>query len=123
MSKSIRGTPKKKRGRPPTTGRGTQIGMRWQDPELSAIDVWREKNDIATRSDAIRRLVQLGLTVKVWPKRPSHTRAARANELARKTIDDLVDPAAQTEEAASRKRRLLKGPEEFWVRVDGGKKK
>jgi hypothetical protein len=87
--------------------------MRWQDPELSAIDAWREKNDIATRSDAIRRLVQLGLTVKVWAKQPSRTRAARANELARKTIDGLVDPAASTEEAANRKRRRLKGPEEF----------
>jgi hypothetical protein len=35
--------------------------MRWQDPELSAIDVWREKNDIATRPEAIRRLVEIGL--------------------------------------------------------------
>jgi len=64
MSKSIRGTPKKKRGRPPTTGRGTQIGMRWQDPELSAIDEWREKHEVATRPEAIRRLVELGLNAK-----------------------------------------------------------
>jgi hypothetical protein len=64
MNKSIRGTTKKKRGRPPTTGKGTQIGMRWQDPELLAIDDWREKHDVASRPEAIRRLVELGLKAK-----------------------------------------------------------
>jgi hypothetical protein len=65
MNKSIRGTPKKKRGRPPTTGRGTQIGMRWQETELSAIDDWREKHDdVVSRPEAIRRLVELGLKGK-----------------------------------------------------------
>jgi metal-responsive CopG/Arc/MetJ family transcriptional regulator len=38
--------------------------MRWHDPHLSAIDDWRAKHDIATRSEAIRRLVELGLKVK-----------------------------------------------------------
>jgi hypothetical protein len=27
-------------GRPPTTGRGTQIGERWHPAELAAIDAW-----------------------------------------------------------------------------------
>jgi len=62
MDKSIKGTPKKKRGRPPTTGRGVQIGMRWQDPDLEMIDDWigRQKEPF-TRPEAIRRLVELGL--------------------------------------------------------------
>ena len=64
MNKSIKGTPKKRRGRPATTGRGAQIGMRWHDPHLSAIDEWRAKHDIATRPEAIRRLVELGLKAK-----------------------------------------------------------
>jgi hypothetical protein len=64
MSKSIKGTTKKKRGRPVTTGKGTQLGMRWQDPMLIAIDSWREQHDVATRPEAIRRLVELGLKVK-----------------------------------------------------------
>jgi hypothetical protein len=64
MSKSIRGTTKKKRGRPVTTGKGSQIGMRWQETELSAIDEWSKKNEIATRPEAIRRLVELGLKAK-----------------------------------------------------------
>jgi hypothetical protein len=38
--------------------------MRWQDIELSAIDQWREKNDVPTRPEAIRRLVELGLKAK-----------------------------------------------------------
>jgi hypothetical protein len=64
MNKSIRGTTKKKRGRPATTGKGAQIGMRWQVPELLAIDDWREKHDVASRPEAIRRLVELGLKAK-----------------------------------------------------------
>jgi hypothetical protein len=64
MGKSIKGTPKKKRGRPATTGRGAQIGMRWHDLQLSAIDEWRTKHDVASRPEAIRRLVELGLKAK-----------------------------------------------------------
>ena len=60
----LRGTTEKRRGRPATTGRGTQIGMRWQEPQLSAIDSWMEKHDVATRPEAIRRLVGLGLQAK-----------------------------------------------------------
>lgn len=55
----------KKRGPKPTTGPGMQIGMRWQEPDLAAIDEWRSKQpDDPTRAEAIRQLVKLGLTVK-----------------------------------------------------------
>ena len=64
MAKSIKGTPKKRRGRPPTTGRGVQIGMRWQEPELIAIDDWRKAHDVESRPEAIRRLVEIGLRAK-----------------------------------------------------------
>jgi hypothetical protein len=64
MGKSIKGTTKKKRGRPASTGRGAQIGMRWQEIHLSAIDEWREKHGVASRPEAIRRLVELGLKTK-----------------------------------------------------------
>jgi hypothetical protein len=66
MTKSIRVTAKKRRGRPATTGAGTQIGERWHDPELAAIDAWIASNDkTLTRGQAIRRLVELGLKVKL----------------------------------------------------------
>jgi hypothetical protein len=70
MSKSITGTriKRKKPGPPRTTGPGTQIGTRWQQPMLGEIDVWRAaQEDQPERSEAIRRLVALGLTVA--PKR------------------------------------------------------
>jgi hypothetical protein len=61
MSKSIRGTTKKRRGRPVTTGKGAQIGMRWQDALLSEIDRWRETHGAGSRPEAIRQLVERGL--------------------------------------------------------------
>jgi hypothetical protein len=72
MSKSIRGTQKsqKPRGRPKTTGKGAQIGMRWHEPTLAAIDDWRrEQPDLPSRPQAIRYLVELGLQAKAPRKR------------------------------------------------------
>jgi hypothetical protein len=65
MGKSIRVTTKKRRGRPATTGRGTQIGERWHAAELAAIDEWivRQSENI-TRGEAVRRLVEIGLKAK-----------------------------------------------------------
>jgi hypothetical protein len=50
--------------------------------------------------------------------------AGKAKDLAAKTIDNLVEPLiVPPEEKASRKRRLLKGPEEFReARVDQAKR-
>jgi hypothetical protein len=65
MSKSIIKGTTKKRGRPVTTGRGTQVGTRWQDDHLKQIDEWRRKqDDKPLRSEAIRRLVEIGLKAK-----------------------------------------------------------
>jgi hypothetical protein len=114
MNKSIKGTTKKKRGRPATTGKGTQLGMRWHDPMLVAIDSWREKHDVATRAEAIRRLVELGLTVKAPAKPISKPgRRLRAQELATNAIEKIIDPTAPPEERAQRRRHLTKGPPEF----------
>jgi hypothetical protein len=64
MQASIHGTTKK-RGRPKTTGAGTQIGMRWQAATLEAIDEWRRQQpDLPSRSEAIRRLVEQALKGK-----------------------------------------------------------
>jgi len=60
---------KRKLGRP-RTGVGLQIGMRWHKAELAAIDEWRRRQlDEPSRTDAIRRLVQLGLVAR--PRRHS----------------------------------------------------
>ena len=66
MAKSIRVNPKKKRGRPVTTGKGTLIGVRILDAPLAALDDWiaKQKEPELSRPEAIRRLVELGLRAK-----------------------------------------------------------
>jgi hypothetical protein len=45
---------------------GLQIGERWQEPELAAIDAWIEATGKPiSRGEAIRRLVKIGLKAKV----------------------------------------------------------
>jgi hypothetical protein len=82
---------------------------------MAEVEVWAAANDV-TRADAIRRLVELGLTARVKPRQIN---ATRAKELAAKVIDKLADGEASADDRASRKSRLLKGPEEFReARVD-----
>ena len=74
-------------------------------------------------SDAVRSLVELGLTVKTRSVPSERQRTALAY-LASKAIDSLTVGAPDNDEQASRKRRLIKGPEEFReVRVDRPKGK
>lgn len=124
MAKSIGVITKKKRGRPVTTGKGTLIGVRLLDDPLSTLDTWiaKQKEPGLSRPEAIRRLVERSLTVKTRSMPSERQRAALA-DLASKTIDSLTVKAAD-DEKAGRKRRLLKGPEEFQeVRVDRPKAK
>jgi hypothetical protein len=129
MKKStITGSRKKKRGRPAlyegSEGKGApQIGLRLPPAELAAIDGWIAKqDDKPSRPVAIRRLIDLALTpTGEQPK--SESQRQRARELASKAIDKVIDPAASTDEQASRKRQLVKGPEEFQkVRRDRNRK-
>lgn len=51
----------KPRRRAPTTG--TLVGTRFQAPLLEAIDDWRKaQSDLPTRPEAVRRLIELGMT-------------------------------------------------------------
>jgi hypothetical protein len=105
--------PKKKRG-PPPTGKGTQIGERWHPAELVAIDKWiASHGEKMTRGQAIRRLVEFGLKRATPTKANRTSNKLRAQELAWKTVEKLVDPAAPPEERAQRRRLLTKGPPEF----------
>src|ERR1700730_3565909 len=108
VNRKSRGRPKKKGGVFPVTA----VRL---PPALGAdLDKWAgSQADEPTRSEAIRRLVELGLTVKTEPKQPAAARADRAKELATKAIEKMIDPAAPPEERAQRRRRLTKGPLEF----------
>jgi hypothetical protein len=66
MEKStINITKKKKRGRPVTTGIGVQIGERWHEAELAAIDAWiAQSGEEITRGQAIRRLLKQALALE-----------------------------------------------------------
>jgi Ribbon-helix-helix protein, copG family len=110
MAKSIK-VNQKRRGRP-ATGRDPVSAVRLPVELTAAVDKWA-KDQEATRSEAIRRLVELGLTVKMSAKQPSSLKAARAKELATKTIEKIIDPSAPPEERAQRRQRLTKGPLEF----------
>jgi hypothetical protein len=109
----------------PRTGTTPLMGFR-ADPVIRASIVrWAEKQpDMPSLSAAIRRLVELGLAGAKTFAAPSQQTAAKAKKLAAEQIDRMGDSAAPAEEQANRKRRLLKGPEEFReVRVDRAKAK
>lgn len=45
---------------------GTLVGTRFQAPLLDAIDSWRKaQEDLPTRPEAVRRLVELGMALKL----------------------------------------------------------
>jgi hypothetical protein len=115
---------KKRRG-PPPTGKGTLVGVRLQPDLLAPIDAWAaSQEDEPGRSEAIRRLVEIGLgSVKV-ARAQKRSDSPTARDLAAVQIDRLADSGAPAEEQANRKRHLLKGPEEFReARIDRPKRK
>jgi hypothetical protein len=63
MKKSIKVAPKKKRGRPPAGGRDPHIAARMPSGLIADVEAWAVAND-TSRSDAFRRLVELGLKAK-----------------------------------------------------------
>jgi hypothetical protein len=112
MSKSI-AAKQKRRGRP-ATGKTPMIGLR-ASPELRrAIESWaKRQGDVPVLSEAIRRLVELGLAGLTPTKQTSPKEAAKASDMAGRQIDKLANPATPEEERRARKRRLIKGPREF----------
>jgi hypothetical protein len=124
MKKSI-SVNKKSRGRPKKKGGVYPVTAVRLPPALGAeVDKWAHSEaDAPTRSEAIRRLVELGLTVKT-KSAPSERQRAAFADLASKAIDSLTAGTPDNDEKTSRKRRLIKGPEEFQqVRVDRPKPK
>ena len=64
MAKSNKVVPKKGRGRP-ATGRDPVTAIRLSEELRETVDKWANRqDDQPTRSEAIRRLVELGLKVK-----------------------------------------------------------
>lgn len=123
MKKSIKVEPKR-RGRP-STGRDPVMGLRMSPNLKGAVVKWAENQpDKPTLSEATRRLVEIGLTVKSRPKQTSTAHARKADTMAAGQLDQLADRSASVDQRASRKSDLLIGPEEFrHVRIDRAKPK
>jgi metal-responsive CopG/Arc/MetJ family transcriptional regulator len=86
MKKSIKVPPKKRgRGRPPTGGRDPHVTVRMPQTLIDDADAWAAAND-TVRSEAIRRLVELGLASgkKIAKLDP------RALKKASKAIDSMA---------------------------------
>jgi hypothetical protein len=62
MKKSIKVAPKKRRGRP-STGKDPHMAARMPPELIAEVEAWAAAND-TTRSNAFRRLVELGLKAK-----------------------------------------------------------
>jgi hypothetical protein len=99
------------------------MGFRASPVMRASVVRWAENQpDNPSLSEAIRRLVEIGLSKPSDQPRVLSTStegAARADELAGKVIDKKIDPKAPAEEREVRKRKLVKGPGEFRnARVD-----
>jgi hypothetical protein len=114
----------KPRGRP-ATGRDPAVTIRLPETVLASVEHWAmSQKDQPPRSQAIRRLVEIGLSAQRSARPKVSSGSARAAELAASFIEKHMDSSAPAEERESRKRRLLKGPSAFRdVRVDRTKKK
>lgn len=100
------------------TGLDAVSAVRMSEDLTAAVDAFAEAQGMA-RSDAIRRLVELGLRAAPKPAvaaPPRHTIADDSElieEFAVKLIDQLLDPALSGDERERRIRRLTEGPPEF----------
>jgi hypothetical protein len=63
MTKQSKTVHKKSRGRPAGTKYGETIPARLEPATLASLDSWAAANDVS-RSEAIRRLVEIGLEAK-----------------------------------------------------------
>jgi hypothetical protein len=113
MKRSVKKVIPKKRRRP-ATGNHPVTALRMPKELTATVEGWaNQQPDKPTRSQAFRRLVELGIAASAMTVSPRPQARAKAAEMAGKELDRLIDKSAPTEEQATRKRRLLKGPREF----------
>ena len=100
--------------RRPGSGRDAISAVKMSERLTADVDAWAEAHDMA-RSDAIRQLIELGLSGA--PAAAALGSAGRdpveIEILAVRQIDQLLDPSLPTVERERRIRRLTEGPPEF----------
>jgi Ribbon-helix-helix protein, copG family len=116
MTKQIKTVRGKAEGRPAGQRYPEAISARLDPEAVVAVERWATANDVS-RSEAIRRLVELGLTVKTKgsPKSEAARQGTkqRARDLADAAIREMTDTTASVNDQSNRRRRLVGGPEEF----------
>jgi len=99
--------------RRPTSDREAISAVRMSERLTAEVDAWAEAHDMV-RSDAIRQLVELGLSVtSAAAPSPVRSDPVEIEYLAVRQIDLLLDPSLPSEERECRSRRLTEGPPEF----------
>ena len=100
--------------RRPSADRDAISAVKLSEGLTAQVDAWAEAHDMA-RSDAIRHLVQLGLSAppSAAPPGSSPRDPVDIENLAVRQIDQLLDPSLPTAERERRIRRLTEGPPEF----------
>ena len=112
MVASRKNVVRKRPGRP-ATGQDPVTAIRLSNEMRRDLDDWRgRQEDTPSRSEAIRRLVEAGLSAARVRGKPFKG-AGKAKELAAGVLDNLGDDAASEDQREARKKRLLKGPSEF----------
>ena len=95
------------------------MGFRPAPVMRASVVKWAENQpDQPKLSEAIRRLVEIGLSKSEPPRRPkvlstARQSAARAVELAGNAIDKRSDRNVSDDERKVRKRKLIQGPSVF----------
>jgi hypothetical protein len=95
------------------------MGFRASPVMRASVVKWAENQpDQPNLSEAIRRLVEIGLSKSEASQRPqvfstAKQSAARAVELAGNAIDKRSDENASDDERIVRKRKLIQGPSVF----------
>jgi len=98
-------------------GRDALSAIKLSQALTAAVDAWAEANR-TTRSDAIRQLVEIGLSAS-QPPHPVLCEPADIESLAVEQIGRMLDPSLSADERERRTRRLIEGPPEFSdLRVD-----
>lgn len=98
--------------RRPGSGRDAISAVTISEGLTAEVDAWAEAHEMA-RSDAIRRLIELGLSVTPSARGSGQRDPVDIEDLAVRQIGRLLDPSLPAEERERRIRRLTEGPPEF----------
>jgi len=109
---NVPGSDDKHGGHAVRTGRDAISAVKLSQQLTADVDAWAEAHRMV-RSDAIRQLVELGLSASPVPHRVVGYEPGNIEERAVEQIERMLDPSLPEDERERRIRRLTEGPPEF----------